>query len=90
MARLRSDADYPDFRRAVLARDNYTCQMPFCNSRLNLVVHHIKPYGKYSTLRTNPDNGITLCNKCHRRIFGKEVRYAAMFLRRVYANKKRK
>ena len=77
----RYDAEYAKFRERVLARDNDTCQMPYCGCKHHLVVHHIKLYAKHPTVRTNEDNGITLCSKCHKSIRGKEKRYAAMFLK---------
>ena len=76
----RLDPDYTNFRREVLSRDRYTCQMPHCGSKHSLVVHHIKPYAKSVALRTDPNNGITLCRKCHKLTFGKESQYAHIFL----------
>ena len=32
---------------------------------MNLEVHHIKPYAKYKELRTDLDNGVTLCELHH-------------------------
>lgn len=79
MSKHRTDPGYIEFRNAVLKRDNRTCQMPYCGSRRGLIVHHIKPYSK-GHLRTDPNNGITLCRKCHKRTFGHEKRYAPLFL----------
>lgn len=76
----RLDPDYDDFCKKVLARDNYTCQMPYCESKHNLIVHHIQPYAKSPFLRTDPENGICLCRKCHKMTFGKESVYAQIFL----------
>ena len=76
----RLDPDYNEFRRRVLSRDRYTCQMPYCESKRSLIVHHIIPYAKSVALRTDPNNGITLCRKCHKRTFGKESQYAHIFL----------
>lgn len=76
----RLDADYKDFRRAVLQRDHHTCQMPHCGSKHSLIVHHIQPYAKSPYLRTDPENGICLCRKCHKSTFGKESQYAHIFL----------
>jgi 5-methylcytosine-specific restriction endonuclease McrA len=76
----RIDPDYQNWRNTVLQRDKYQCQMPNCESKHSLVVHHIIPYAKSYALRTDPNNGITLCRKCHKETFGKESIYAHIFL----------
>lgn len=73
--------DYDEWRRQVIRRDEGRCQMPHCGSTRNIQVHHIKVYSKHPTVRTDVDNGITLCRACHNSIRGREKRYAAMFLR---------
>ena len=52
------------WRTEVLKRDNHTCQC--CGDTTKLVVHHIYDYKNYPKLRTNIENGITLCEKCHK------------------------
>jgi hypothetical protein len=47
----------------VLKRDK-CCQR--CGLNIRLHVHHIYPYAWYPELRTEPTNGIVLCNDCHR------------------------
>lgn len=42
-----------------------------CGSRSNLRVHHIVPYKLDTALRWNVNNGITLCEDCHKQ-FHKE------------------
>jgi len=55
---------YIEFRAVCLERDNWTCQD--CGSKGGkLEVHHIKPWGPFPDLRHDPDNGITLCRRCH-------------------------
>jgi len=83
---VRADIGYEEWRARVLKRDKYTCQMPYCESTRSVVAHHIKLYAKHPTVRVNEDNGITLCNKCHKKTFGKEKRYAALFLKIVAQN----
>lgn len=62
---LRLTYSYRKWRQAVLERDCYKCQI--CGKTDNLVVHHIKPFAKYKEIRTDIDNGITLCSDCHRK-----------------------
>lgn len=61
--------EYINFRREVLKRDNYTCQI--CQQRTKkgqrvvLQVDHIKPYALYPELRLDLDNARTVCKPCH-------------------------
>ena len=53
------------WREAVFARDNWTCQKcKIMGGELN--PHHIKNFAECPELRTSIENGITLCEKCHR------------------------
>ena len=64
-SRDRNYQDYFIWRTKVFERDDYTCQV--CGQRGGeLNAHHKKPYSKYPELRTELDNGITLCVKCHK------------------------
>lgn len=59
---------YPEYRewhKAIFERDNYTCQ---CCGRCggNLVAHHLESYNNNPELRTLLENGIILCEECHR------------------------
>jgi len=47
-------------RKKVLSRDNHNCQ--FCNSKKNLIVHHITYNNLYNETL---DDLITICSKCH-------------------------
>ena len=63
----RQTAEYRKWKAAVLERDNFTCVL--CGQvggELN--VHHIKPYSKYPEHRTDINNGVTLCVKCHKEV----------------------
>lgn len=65
----RTDRNYfPEnrvFVKAVMNRDNYTCQI--CGKKGGeLSAHHINGFNWDAENRFNPDNGITLCETCHR------------------------
>lgn len=50
--------------RAVIGRDNATCQK--CGAQeVELHAHHIKSYADHPDLRWKLSNGLTLCHKCH-------------------------
>jgi 5-methylcytosine-specific restriction endonuclease McrA len=57
---------YKHWRDAVLLRDNHTCRA--CGSTTKIEAHHLKGWSLFPHLRYDPDNGIALCNRCHRRI----------------------
>lgn len=62
----RGYADYIKWRKDVIKRDNNTCQE--CGDKENLHAHHIKSFCEYPDLRTELDNGITLCKDCHKKV----------------------
>lgn len=58
---------YNDFIKGVYERDNYSCQV--CRQEgngHNLNAHHLNGYNWYKEGRTDVNNGITLCDKCHK------------------------
>ena len=65
----RTDRNYyPEnraFSKAVLSRDNYTCQICGAHTR-DLAAHHLNGYNWDVDNRYNPENGVTLCSKCHK------------------------
>lgn len=75
-SRLRTTREWTKWRKAVFARDDYTCQRCGANAKYDgqaviLEPHHI--VGVTSLIRHkmkehifNQDNGITLCYSCHR------------------------
>lgn len=59
------DAKYKNWRSNVFERDNWTCQT--CGKRgCYLEPHHIKGWAKYSELRYELSNGVSLCIECHK------------------------
>lgn len=84
----RNDVGYNNWKRSVLERDENTCQLcGLTNEETILNVHHIEKYSENKDLRTNVDNGITLCYKCHLMVFGKEKEYEEYF-KAIINNKK--
>ena len=72
-----------DWRKSVYIRDNYTCQM--CgnrstkNSGIVLNAHHIIKFSENKDLRFDIDNGVTLCEHCHKLTYGKEYEFEEQF-----------
>lgn len=75
-----NDPVYKEVRKRALKRDKRTCQMPQCESKKKLNVHHIVPYSKAAYLRFDLGNLITLCRKCHDSIKDREHHYESLFL----------
>jgi hypothetical protein len=48
---------------AVKKRDDMKCRV--CGSYKTIQAHHIKPASLYPELIFDPNNGVTLCKKCH-------------------------
>jgi len=57
--------EYKLWRKSVFERDCYTCQV--CHQVGGyLTAHHIKSWVNYPELRLDINNGITLCEDCHK------------------------
>lgn len=52
------------WKRKVFARDKYTCQ--YCGSTKHLNAHHIWYFAEYPEIAYDIDNGLTLCENCHK------------------------
>lgn len=88
MSRDWDDPQYKKWRAKVRKRDSYKCQMPKCESKKAIKVHHILTWSKYPGLRFDVDNGICLCRKCHDSIAKQEHHYAKLFMSIVKGKKK--
>ena len=69
-AKKRLTYSYRKWREMVLLRDDYTCTR--CGATTDLEVHHIKHFADYPELREALDNGITLCEDCHKAVHKEE------------------
>lgn len=61
---IKQTPEYKKWRNDVFARDNYTCQCCF-QYGVSLNAHHIENFSSNPELRTDLNNGITLCEDCH-------------------------
>ena len=65
--KIRHSDEYVAWIKAVMARDNHTCQI--CQIRGGkLHAHHIKSFAKFRDLRYDVTNGLTACKDCHTEI----------------------
>lgn len=68
--KLRRSRKFQNWRKKVFKRDNYTCWICGDRSgnghRVTLHPHHLKRFADNPELRFNLNNGITLCDFCHR------------------------
>lgn len=62
----RKYLEYVQWRNEVYKRDNYTCKCCGDSSGGNLNAHHLNSYNSDIEHRTDIDNGITLCESCHK------------------------
>lgn len=69
----RKYKEYSEWRRLVFERDKYTCQVCRHTKGGNLTAHHLNGYHWDKAGRTDVNNGVTLCESCHKkfhRIYG--------------------
>lgn len=55
------------WRKEIFEKDNYTCQK-YCQLGGTLNAHHIKFFANYPEFRLDLNNGITLCEACHKKL----------------------
>ena len=73
------------WKRKIRRRDNYTCQIcgvrrtKYNRRKVKLHVHHIVRFIDNKDRRYDLYNGITLCESCHRKTYGKEEKFADEF-----------
>lgn len=67
----RDNLEYKNWRNLVLKRDYYTCQVCGKKSDQGLVVHHLDGYSWCIDGRYDVNNGITLCDVCHKEFHSK-------------------
>jgi len=65
----RRNSNHKLFSRMILKKDNYTCFL--CGqygpkSDNKLIAHHLLLWAEYPEYRFNINNGICLCEKCHK------------------------
>jgi len=86
---LRETPEMKLWREEVFSRDNWTCQQ--CGDRSHaghpvvLNAHHVKRIVDHPELSLIPSNGITLCEPCHKKTFGKEQLFEESFVRIITA-----
>lgn len=66
----RRSYKYKLWKKSVLERDKHICQK--CGNKNNLIVHHIKHFNSNKELRFDINNGITLCQECHKEVHKNE------------------
>lgn len=62
----RYEEGYKSWARKVKHRDGYLCQCCKEKSSGKLVSHHLNSYSTHEHSRTDVDNGVTLCETCHK------------------------
>jgi hypothetical protein len=71
----RQSTEYVKWRKSVLAKDNYTCQI--CGIRGGeLSAHHKKEWAKHPELRYDVNNGECLHYDCHMELHGLKKKIA--------------
>ena len=56
---------YFDWKKKVLRKNNHRCQK--CSTNKKLIAHHIFNFKTHKSIRYDIDNGIILCEECHKK-----------------------
>lgn len=76
----RTGGEYQNWRRTVVNRDHFVCQL--CHRENQKIhCHHILKFVSYKDYRYETWNGISLCSTCHEGIVHREEDYIERFLR---------
>ena len=78
LERKRTSIEYKTWRMNIFRRDFFTCQLCDYKGR-DIEAHHIKNVKDYPELIFDKNNGITLCQRCHLKIRGKEREFEKLF-----------
>lgn len=80
---FRSSLAMKEWRKSVFIRDNYICRICRDKSikghKVVLNAHHIIPIKQDEGLAFDINNGITLCEKCHKKTYRKECELSKLF-----------
>lgn len=63
----RHTIEYKQWVKEVLKRDNFTCQCCGSSKSGTLRTHHLNGFDSFIEERTDINNGITLCEDCHKK-----------------------
>jgi len=91
--KLKHSEAYKIWRSKVFKRDRWTCR--WCGHRSkksDIEAHHIETIEDNPKLCLKEGNGITLCETCHKKTYGKEEKFAKVFkeiLRDFMSNKEK-
>lgn len=80
--RIKATEEYKNWRLSVYRRDRFKCVCCLRNDR-GLQAHHLKPFRDRSDLWFSVDNGITLCDVCHKQTYNCEYEIEAFLRNRI-------
>lgn len=77
----RCTKEYKAWKKYIFKRDNHTCQICGIGRDKDILnAHHIKKFSVYKDLRTDTENGITLCeHNCHIKTYHYEELFEDLF-----------